>query len=197
MAKTKSGVFTGGYAINPVNGEKVPVWIADYVLISYGTGAIMAVPAHDERDFEFAKTFNLPIRTVVAKSPHGSPDQIGFFMASPDQVFTELGEAVNSAEYNGLPTLEFKSKITADLAAKGLGRKAINYRLRDWLFSRQRYWGEPFPIWHELDANGEPTGLMRVDADTELPVTLPEMATFKPTGTPEPMLSKAPACPSA
>ena len=184
LAKGKSGVFTGGFAINPVNGEKVPVWIADYVLISYGTGAIMAVPAHDERDLEFATTFQIPIRPVVA--PVGQPDN-----AAPG--FFDLGVAVNSGPYTGLPTLEFKAKITNDLEAGGIGRKAVNYRLRDWLFSRQRYWGEPFPIWHELDASGQVTGLLRTDPVESLPVRLPEMANFKPTGTPDPMLSKAPA----
>ena len=184
LAKGKSGVFTGGYAINPINGEQVPVWIADYVLISYGTGAIMAVPAHDERDLEFATQFQIPVRPVVAPVSDPSVGVPGFF---------EHGIAVNSGTYNGLPTLEFKAKITQDLEAGGLGRKAVNYRLRDWLFSRQRYWGEPFPIWHELDASGQPTGLMRTDPETSLPVRLPEMADFKPTGTPEPMLSKAPA----
>ena len=184
LAKGKSGVFTGGFAINPINGEQVPVWIADYVLISYGTGAIMAVPAHDERDLEFAKQFQIEIKPVVAPVGDSTGSTEGFF---------DHGVAINSGPYNGLPTLEFKAKITADLESGGLGRKAVNYRLRDWLFSRQRYWGEPFPIWHELDANGQPTGLLRTDPAESLPVRLPEMADFKPTGTPEPMLSKAPA----
>ena len=182
LAKEKGGVFTGGYAINPVNGERVPVWIADYVLISYGTGAIMAVPAHDERDFEFAKQYGIDIKPVVQSEAQGSPS-LGFFGE---------GTAINSGSYTGLPTAEFKTKITADLAAQGLGKQAVNYRLRDWLFSRQRYWGEPFPIWHELDANGEPTGMVRAVTEVDLPVRLPEMEDFQPTGTPEPLLSKAP-----
>ncbi|MBL8808928.1 MAG: leucine--tRNA ligase [Planctomycetaceae bacterium] len=186
LAKDKTGVFTGGYAINPVNGEKVPVWIADYVLISYGTGAIMAVPAHDERDYEFAKTFGIPIRQVVAPAPGSG------HVADIDNVaFVETGVAVNSGKYDGTATAEFKSQITKDLSEAGVGREAVNYRLRDWLFSRQRYWGEPFPIWHELDAEGNPTGLMRTDAVESLPVLHPHMEDFKPTGTPEPMLAKA------
>jgi leucyl-tRNA synthetase len=186
LAKDKTGVFTGGYAINPVNGEKVPVWIADYVLISYGTGAIMAVPAHDERDYEFAKAFGIPIKQVVAPAP-GS----GHVADIDNSAFTETGIAVNSGKYDGLATADFKSQITKDLAAAGLGKEAVNYRLRDWLFSRQRYWGEPFPIWHELDADGNPTGLMRADSAESLPVLHPHMDDFKPTGTPEPMLAKA------
>ena len=175
LAKDKSGVFTGGYAINPINGEKVPVWIADYVLISYGTGAIMAVPAHDLRDWEFAVKFGIPIIPVVQPPAGYEPtkdeqalavelpachDSAGH-MSCP---MTSEGTAINSGEYDGLATQVFKAKITNDLAAAGVGKKAVNYRLRDWLFSRQRYWGEPFPIWHELDADGQPTGLMRTDA---------------------------------
>jgi len=205
LAKSKTGVFTGSYAINPVNGESVPVWIADYVLISYGTGAIMAVPAHDERDWEFAKTFNIPIVLVVAPVSSRELTQrhegtkegnavLRAFVPSCEttQPFCEAGVAINSGAYDGLPTNDFKAKISDDLAQAGLGKKAVNYRLRDWLFSRQRYWGEPFPIWHELDDAGNPTGLLRVDEESELPVRLPQMAEFKPTGTPDPMLSKAP-----
>ncbi|MBL8815691.1 MAG: leucine--tRNA ligase [Planctomyces sp.] len=187
LAKDKTGVFTGGYAINPVNGAKVPVWIADYVLINYGTGAIMAVPGHDERDYEFAKTFGIPIVQVVA-----SADGSGSVPDLETAAYTEVGIAVNSGEYNGLSTEDFKTRITSHLSKSGLGREAVNYRLRDWLFSRQRYWGEPFPIWHELDENGEPTGLMRADSAESLPVLHPHMEDFKPTGTPEPMLAKAP-----
>ncbi|MEZ6064308.1 MAG: leucine--tRNA ligase [Planctomycetaceae bacterium] len=180
LAKEKTGVFTGAYAINPVNEERIPIWVADYVLISYGTGAIMAVPAHDERDLEFAQTFDLKVIEVV-ENPDG--ENIGF---------TGLGTAINSGEYNGTATAEFKQRITADLAKAGMGREAVNYRLRDWLFSRQRYWGEPFPLWHELDADGNLTGMIRAVPESELPVTLPEMEDFKPKGTPEPPLSWAP-----
>lgn len=202
LAKDKSGVFTGGYAINPVNGTKVPVWVADYVLISYGTGAIMAVPAHDLRDWEFAVKFNIPIIPVV-QPPAGyepSKDELALAVSLPgDEAgrskcpMISEGTAINSDRFNGLPTQEFKARISGELAEGGVGRKAVNYRLRDWLFSRQRYWGEPFPIWHELDANGQPNGLMRADAEETLPVRLPSLAEFKPTGTPDPMLSKAPA----
>ena len=135
--KEKTGVFSGSYAINPVNQEKIPIWVADYVMMGYGTGAIMAVPAHDTRDFEFAQKFNLPIVQVV--EPPAGIDWHGY---------VDDGIAVNSGKYNGLPTSEFKKKITADLEAAGLGKFAVNYKLRDWIFSRQWYWGEPFPIVH-------------------------------------------------
>ena len=186
LAKEKTGVFTGGFAVNPVNGEQVPVWIADYVLISYGTGAIMAVPGHDERDYEFAKEFGIDIRQVVAPAA-GSGHEADL----ENMAFTETGVSVNSGRYDGMTTVEFKAQITRDLTAAGLGKEAVNYRLRDWLFSRQRYWGEPFPIWHELDADGNPTGLMRADTAESLPVLHPHLDDFKPTGTPEPMLAKA------
>jgi leucyl-tRNA synthetase len=190
LAKVKSGVFTGSYALNPVNGAKVPVWIADYVLISYGTGAIMAVPAHDERDFEFAKVYDLPIIPVV--DPAGESKERDALLAGT-AAFIADGTAINSGSYNGLSTSEMKTKITADLATGGFGRQAINYKLRDWLFSRQRFWGEPFPILHEVDAQGNFVGNMRAVPVEQLPVNLPELADFKPHGRPEPPLEKAPA----
>jgi leucyl-tRNA synthetase len=190
LAKKKAGVFTGAHAVNPVNGEKVPVWIADYVLASYGTGAIMAVPAHDERDFEFAKQFGLPIRTVV-EPPAGWLRETGSTVAELKEAFTDEGVAVNSGAFNGLPTAAFKQKITDWLQARGRGQRKINYKLRDWLFSRQRYWGEPFPILHELDAEGRPTGLVRTVPESELPLRLPELEDYRPSGRPEPPLGKA------
>ncbi len=174
LQKTKTGVFTGAHAINPVNGERIPIWIADYVLAGYGTGAIMAVPAHDERDHEFATTFNLPIRVVV--QPTDGSDPIGF---------TGDGVAVNSPLIDGLSTPEAKKKITAWLEEKGLGAARVNYKLRDWLFSRQRYWGEPFPV---IFVDGEPKPL----APDQLPVRLPDVATYKPSGTGESPLATIP-----
>ncbi len=173
LAKDKSGVFTGALAINPVNGEKIPIWIADYVLMGYGTGAIMAVPAHDERDFEFATKFQLPIREVVQKK-----------QGDISPCFSGEGVAVNSGFLDGMGTAQAKQKIIAWLEEKGFGRGTVNFKLRDWLFSRQRYWGEPFPIvWED--------GKHRPLSDTDLPVIQPDMDDFKPTGTPEPPLSKA------
>ncbi len=189
LNKDKTGVFTGSYAINPVNGEPVPIWIADYVLISYGTGAIMAVPAHDERDFEFAQKFDIPIKCVI--QPEGiSADDEAKILAG-EMVYTEPGTAINSGEFDGLTTDEFKQRITKQLAEQGLGREAVNYKLRDWLFSRQRFWGEPFPILHELDDKGEPTGHVMAVPEDQLPVELPHLEDFKPHGRPEPMLDKA------
>ena len=175
LAKEKTGVSTGAYAINPVNNEKIPIWISDYVLISYGTGAIMAVPAHDERDFEFATKFGLPIIPVVEP-----PDleQAGL-VRQGKLCFIGDGTAINSGQFNGLPTAEFKEKITQWLSQKGLGRKAVNYKLRDWLFSRQRYWGEPFPILHIED--DRVIGLQEQD----LPLELPEVEKYTPPGTGE------------
>ena len=182
LAKEKTGVFTGAYAINPVNGEKIPIWIADYVLASYGTGAIMAVPAHDTRDFEFAEKFNLPVIQVV-QPPEGK-DWKGF---------VDDGVSINSSNstisLNGLPTPEAKKKITAWLEEKGLGKKTINYKLRDWLFSRQRYWGEPFPIIWKKDAQGN----LYHEAlpESSLPLLPPDLTDFKPTSTGEPPLARA------
>lgn len=172
LAKGKSGQFTGTCAINPVNGDKISVWISDYVLISYGTGAIMAVPAHDQRDYEFATTFDLPIIEVV------KPD------APVEGCFSGNGTAINSGEFNGLSTAEFKEKIADWLTEKGLGEKAVNFKLRDWLFSRQRYWGEPFPIIHCED------GRRIALTEDQLPLRLPEIDDYKPDGTGEPPLAK-------
>ena len=196
LTKTKTGVFTGCYAINPVNNERIPVWIADYVLASYGTGAIMAVPAHDLRDWEFARTFKLPIREVVQppKNYRYSKEELELGYEEGEKKFYPFageGTAVNSGSYEGLPTAEFKQKITEWLELKGLGEKRINYKLRDWLFSRQRYWGEPFPILHEVDAKGNPTGIIEALSPEELPLRLPDLEDFKPSGKPEPPLGKA------
>jgi len=181
LAKDKTGVFTGAYAINPVNDQKIPIWISDYVLISYGTGAIMAVPAHDDRDFEFATKFELPIIPVVEPPSAEDAEQV----RRGTLCFTGDGTAINSGSFDGLPTPEFKEKITAWLSERGLGAKAINYKLRDWLFSRQRYWGEPFPIVHAAD--GRVMGL----SEGDLPVRLPAVEDYKPMGTGEPPLAKA------
>jgi leucyl-tRNA synthetase len=190
VTKEKTGVFTGAYAINPVNGQPVPVWVADYVLWGYGTGAIMAVPAHDERDFEFAQQFNLPIIAVV--DPGDSDVVNRQAVLAGKQCSVEDGVSINSDGYNGLTTPDFKRRITADLTKMGLGREAVNYKLRDWLFSRQRFWGEPFPILHELDEKGQPTGAIRAVSAQDLPVDLPHLDDYKPHGRPEPPLEKAP-----
>jgi leucyl-tRNA synthetase len=181
LAKEKTGVFTGAYAVNPVNNEKIPIWISDYVLISYGTGAIMAVPAHDDRDFEFARRFGLPIIPVVEPPDSQEAQRV----RRGELCFTGNGRAINSGPFNGLPTPEFKEKITAWLAERGQGKKAINYKLRDWLFSRQRYWGEPFPILHTED--GRIIGL----SEDELPLLLPDVVDYRPPGTGESPLAKA------
>jgi leucyl-tRNA synthetase len=170
LEKVKTGVFTGAYAINPVNDKKIPVYVADYVLASYGTGAIMSVPAHDERDFEFAKKFNLPIIQVVSRDGRTHPIE---------QAYIEDGFAINSGEYSGMSTEEFKEKITSDLEKKGLGKKAVNYKLRDWVFSRQRYWGEPIPIIHCPKCGQVPL------PEVELPLKLPKVEKYAPTTTGE------------
>jgi leucyl-tRNA synthetase len=151
----------------------------------------MAVPAHDERDFEFVTKFGLPIVPVVDPGDAVSPDERAAVLASK-RCFAGDGVAINSGQFNGLPTDEFKQKISAWLAEQGLGRQAVNYKLRDWLFSRQRFWGEPFPILHELDASGKPTGRVRAVPEKDLPVDLPQLDDFKPHGRPEPPLDKAP-----
>ena len=213
-AKTKTGVFSGGYAINPLNGQQIPIWIADYVLMGYGTGAIMAVPAHDGRDFEFARQFELAIVPVVLPDERWLREQAAALcrpaaeqsLAALEQdylanvadyglAFGGHGVGVNShndqVSLDGLPTSEAKAAITAWLEAQGLGRHQVQYKLRDWLFSRQRYWGEPFPILH-----GEDGSIVGVAAK-ELPVELPPMEDFSPPRSddpnvpPEPSLSRA------
>ncbi|MGN6135171.1 MAG: leucine--tRNA ligase, partial [Aureliella sp.] len=187
--RKKTGVFTGSYAINPVNEQPIPIWIADYVLASYGTGAIMAVPAHDERDFEFAQQFDLPIVPVVDPGAQAEDRQA---VLEGARCGSSLGTAINSGRFSGLSSRECQQQITAELTENGLGREAVNYKLRDWLFSRQRFWGEPFPILHELDERGEPTGAIRAVEASELPVDLPHLDDYKPHGRPEPPLAKAP-----
>ncbi|MBI1375386.1 MAG: leucine--tRNA ligase [Phycisphaera sp.] len=214
--KTKTGVFTGATAINPVNGQAIPIWIADYVLMGYGTGAIMAVPAHDQRDMEFAKRFRLPIKPVVMPSDDWFRENTyekepgyaelsdeqwkkslhsirGLYSRDPDMyavAFTGAGESINSANseisIDGLHTPDAKRKITAWLDEKGVGSFKVQYKLRDWLFSRQRYWGEPFPILHELDADGKHTGRIRAVDAGDLPVELPPMDDFSPTSSDDP-----------
>ena len=175
LSKEKTGVFTGAYAVNPANGEQVPVWIADYGLMGYGTGAIMAVPAHDERDFAFAQVFGLPILQVV-QPPSEDIDWRGFCGYE--------GASVNSGFLTGLPTPEAKEKMILWLEENGKGRRKVNYKLRDWLFSRQRYWGEPFPIvWED--------GRHRALPESELPVLQPDLDDFAPTGDPRGPLVRA------
>ena len=178
LAKEKTGVFLGSYAIHPITGERLPIWIADYVLMTYGTGAIMGVPAHDERDLEFARKFRLPIKVVV--QPPDDRDPVGF---------TGEGVSVNSGPFSGLPTAEMKRRIVQWLEEKGLGRRKIQYRLRDWLFSRQRYWGEPFPIIWRKDENGN--WYHEAVPEEELPVLPPELDEYKPTPDGQPPLARA------
>ncbi|MCD6453310.1 MAG: leucine--tRNA ligase [Dehalococcoidales bacterium] len=166
--REKTGVFIGAYATNRLNGEKVPIWIADYVLMSYGTGAVMGVPAHDERDFAFAKRYHLPIKTVIAP-PKWSGEELA-------EAYTTPGVMVNSGRFNGLPSQDGGEAVSYFLEEKGWGKHAVTYRLRDWLISRQRYWGAPIPIIY-----CDRCGIVPVP-DTDLPVLLPENAEFKPTG---------------
>jgi len=198
LSTEKSGVFTGAHAVNPVNGELIPIWIADYVLSTYGTGAIMAVPAHDTRDFEFAQTFSIPIRCIIAPDPaefeaerkrKNSSDTIADVLAGR-ACWTGNGKMINSAnasglDVNGLEVTDSKRLATEWLAARGIGEAKVNYKLRDWLFSRQRYWGEPFPVVHMED------GTIKVLEEQALPLMLPEMAEFKPSGTGESPLANA------
>jgi leucyl-tRNA synthetase len=170
--KEKTGVFTGSYAVNPLNGAKVPIWLSDYVLADYGTGAIMCVPAHDDRDFEFAKKFDLPIVQVIAKDGKEIEDMT--------EAYTDaVGTMINSGDWNGMESAELKLKAPEMIEKKGFGKKTTNYKLRDWVFSRQRYWGEPIPIIHCPDC-----GPVAVPEE-ELPLLLPEVTSYKPTGTGE------------
>ena len=208
LAKDKSGVFTGSYCINPVNGEKTPVWVADYVLISYGTGAIMAVPAHDERDFEFAQKFDIPINRVIVRAD-GDEEKSKLPYSGP-------GVMVNSGEYDGMDADACKAKIISDLEAKNAGKGAVNYKLRDWIFSRQRYWGEPIPlVWvspEDFEKAAHTDGIIKAllperavttqkDGETlyalplpasELPLKLPEVENYQPSGTGESPLATIP-----
>jgi len=168
--KEKTGVFLGKYAINPLNGEKLPIWISDYVLADYGTGAIMCVPAHDDRDFAFATRFNLPIVQVISKTGEA---------AELTEAYTEEGIMVNSGEFNGMKSGEAKVTIPEYLEKQGIGTKTVNYKLRDWVFSRQRYWGEPIPIVHCTHC-----GIVGVKEE-DLPIRLPEVDSYEPTGTGE------------
>ena len=179
LAKEKTGVFTGAYAINPMNQEKIPIWIADYVLATYGTGAIMAVPAHDQRDLEFALQFGLDVRIVIV------PEDRPLELAGLTQAYTDPGRMHDSGPFTGLPSEDAKGKIVEWLKVRGLGERAVNYKLRDWLFSRQRYWGEPIPIVHCPACGTVPV------LESQLPLLLPDMKDFKPTGTVEPPLAKA------
>ncbi|MDQ3795288.1 MAG: leucine--tRNA ligase, partial [Actinomycetota bacterium] len=168
VTREKTGVFTGAYAVNPSNGERIPVYIADYVLMGYGTGAIMAVPAHDERDFEFARKYGIEIRTVIAPAD-GSGEEL-------DEVHVGEGTMVNSGPFDDTPSEEGKARVTAWLEERGVGRAAVTYRLRDWLISRQRYWGTPIPIIYCENCGTVPV------PEEDLPVLLPEDAEFMPTG---------------
>lgn len=170
--KEKTGVFTGSYAINPLNGAKIPIWLSDYVLADYGTGAIMCVPAHDDRDFEFAKKFSLPVIQVIAKD--------GKEIENMTEAYTEAsGIMINSGEWNGMESAVLKKEAPMMIEEKGFGKKTVNYKLRDWVFSRQRYWGEPIPIIHCPDCGAVPV------PEEELPLLLPDVESYQPTGTGE------------
>ncbi len=169
--KEKTGVFTGSYAINPLNGEKIPIWLSDYVLADYGTGAIMCVPAHDDRDFEFATKFGIPIIQVIAKDGVENPNLT--------EAYTAPGIMINSGEFNGMNSEDAKRDVPGILEKRGIGKKTVNYKLRDWVFSRQRYWGEPIPIIHCEHCGPVPV------PEEELPLLLPEVESYQPTGTGE------------
>ncbi len=169
--KEKTGVFTGSYAINPLNGAKVPIWLSDYVLADYGTGAIMCVPAHDDRDFEFATKFNIPIIQVISPDGKENPNLT--------QAYTESGIVINSGEWTGMDSAVLKKEAPEIIEKRGIGKKTTNYKLRDWVFSRQRYWGEPIPIVHCPKC-----GCVPVPED-QLPLLLPEVESYQPTGTGE------------
>ena len=172
QGKEKTGVFTGSYAINPLNGAKVPIWLSDYVLADYGTGAIMCVPAHDDRDFEFATKFNIPIIQVIAKD--------GKEIENMTEAYTEaVGTMINSGEWNGMESSVLKKEAPHIIEEKGFGRATVNYKLRDWVFSRQRYWGEPIPIIHCPDCGAVPV------PEDQLPLLLPDVESYEPTGTGE------------
>ncbi|MCA9192419.1 MAG: leucine--tRNA ligase [Planctomycetales bacterium] len=188
--KKKSGVFTGAHAINPTTGRPIPIWIADYVLASYGTGAIMAVPAHDDRDFEFAVQYGLPVNAVVDPGTSSACDREAVLAGKA--CFVGTGTAINSGCFDGQSTEQVKAAMTAQLSDSGQGKEAVNYKLRDWLFSRQRFWGEPFPILHELGEDGRPTGVVRAVDVSDLPVDLPHLDDYQPHGKPEPPLGKSP-----
>ena len=189
LAKSKTGVFTGRYAINPINGEKIQIWIADYVLMGYGTGAIMAVPAHDTRDFEFAQTFDIPIICIL--DPKNATEEVRTKVLAGEACWTEDGTYINSSnksigiDINGLSKEEGIRTVTSWLESNDLGKSTINYKLRDWLFSRQRYWGEPFPVIHWED------GEVSVLSDDELPLALPEVEKYLPGDSGESPLSNA------
>jgi len=188
--RKKTGVFTGGHVVNPITGEQVPVYVGDYVLVSYGTGAVMGVPAHDERDFEFAKTMKLPVRAVIV--PSEGDEKLRAAVAAGEECWTEPGVMLPSEspegvalKLEGMPNKEAGERITSWLEARGLGRRVVNYKLRDWLFSRQRYWGEPIPIIHWED------GTVTALKDSELPLVLPDVADYKPSEGGESPLAKA------
>ena len=167
--KEKTGVFTGSYAINPINGAKVPIWLSDYVLADYGTGAIMCVPAHDDRDFEFAKKFNIPIIQVIAKD--------GKEIENMTEAYTEAsGTMINSGDWNGMESAVLKKEAPLIIEKMGVGKKTVNYKLRDWVFSRQRYWGEPIPIIHCPKCGNVPV------PEDQLPLELPEVGSHRRVG---------------